>query len=234
MKRFNAISFETIDFLRYNNTAVKLPRSKTLDKSINPIAWTPFYTASPYQPLSDDRTITLRRHYYSAISWADYVAGQVFNEVSNLGLDDSTIILVHADHGWHLGEYAMWEKRTVWEFGTRVPFLIHVPWLTASHGERTKALVELIDVFPTLADLTGVGNPVDDTHGLEGVSFKQVIADPTVTSTVRGLLVRERHLLVVLSPSCSPPVSWLPFDVLRLSSKRPCVGRYRTHVFFSG
>ena len=46
--------------------------------------------------------------------------------------------------GWHLGEYNMWEKRTVWELGTRVPFMVHVPWLPQSHGRHTAGLTELV------------------------------------------------------------------------------------------
>jgi arylsulfatase A-like enzyme len=50
--------------------------------------------------------------------------------------------------GWHLGEYNMWEKRTVWELGTRVPFMVHVPWLPQSHGRHTAGLTELVSAQP--------------------------------------------------------------------------------------
>jgi len=84
------------------------------------------------------------------------------------------------------GEYNMWEKRTLWEFATRVPFFIHVPWLPQSHGQRTSALVELVDVYPSLLDLAGVAGPPADTHPLEGVSFKAAIEDPGSSVTGKG------------------------------------------------
>jgi len=88
----------------YTNASIGLPRRKTLDKSIDPVAWVPFFgLKSPYEPFADNKTRELRRHYYAAISWADFVAGQVFAEVERLNLSDSTAIIVHADHGWHLG-----------------------------------------------------------------------------------------------------------------------------------
>ena len=61
----------------------------------------------------------------------------------------------------------MWEKRTVWELGTRVPLILHVPWLPHSHGARAAAPVELVDIFPTLLDLTNLPHPKDD-FALEG------------------------------------------------------------------
>ena len=198
------------------NFTPALPQQKVLDESISPIAWVPFFTKDPYTPLSDNKTRELRRHYYSAITWADYCAGQVLGKLDELGIDDNTIVIAHADvrvlaprasetripdsrspfsaplayalgvplpplqHGWHLGEYNMWEKRTVWELGTRVPFIVHVPWLTQSHGKRSAAPVELIDVFPTLSDLAGLALPSDDAHPLEGVSLRPLLEDPSL------------------------------------------------------
>ena len=50
-----------------------------------------------------------RRYYYAAITWADWIAGQVLDEIDRLQLQDSTVVVVHADHGWHLGEYvSLW------------------------------------------------------------------------------------------------------------------------------
>ena len=88
----------------------------------------------------------------------------MLDEIDRLQLQDSTVVVVHADHGWHLGEYVslwtmlsllvssceslvqnMWEKRTIWELGTRVPYMIHVPWLPQSHGQHTAGLTELIE-----------------------------------------------------------------------------------------
>ena len=47
------------------------------------------------------------------------MAGRVLDKLEQLGLADSTAVVAHSDHGWHLGEYNMWEKRTLWENAVR-------------------------------------------------------------------------------------------------------------------
>ena len=71
------------------------------------------------------------------------------------------MVVMHSDHGWHLGEYAMWEKRSNWELGTRVPLIMRVPWMPSSVGKRSRALVELVDVYPTVCDIIGIELPED-------------------------------------------------------------------------
>ena len=63
---------------------------------------------------------------------------------------------MHADHGWHLGEYNMWEKRTLWENAARVPLVLRAPWLPQSAGTRVAAPVELVDIFKTVCDALGL------------------------------------------------------------------------------
>ena len=53
----------------------------------------------------------------AAVSWADFAAGKILDELDSLKLTEDTMVVLHSDHGWHLGEYAMWEKRTNWELG---------------------------------------------------------------------------------------------------------------------
>ena len=63
---------------------------------------------------------------------------------------------MHSDHGWHLGEYNMWEKRTLWENAARVPLVLRAPWLPQSAGARVAAPVELVDIFKTVCDALGI------------------------------------------------------------------------------
>ena len=62
------------------------------------------------------------------MGWADYVEGRVLDELDALDLTGSTLVVMHSDHGWHLGEYNMWEKRTLFENAARVPLVIRAPW----------------------------------------------------------------------------------------------------------
>ena len=135
----------------------------------------------------------MRRYYYAAISWADYHLGQVLAELDASGLAADTAVLVHADHGWHLGEYAMWEKRTLWEAATRVPMVLAVPWLPQSHGKRTSAPVELVDVYPTLIDLAGVAPPANDSFPLAGTSLVPLLLDPALPSLPNRSVARSTY-----------------------------------------
>ena len=101
---------------------------------------------------------TLRRAYYACVSFTDAQVGKVIAELEAQGFANDTIIVLWADHGWQLGEHNMWGKFTNLEDGTHVPFLLRVPGVTDA-GMRSKALVELIDIFPTLTELTGLQVP---------------------------------------------------------------------------
>ena len=207
----------------------RMPNATVLDASVDPVAWTPFFTQSPAAPLSPNATLELRRYYYAAISWADFHLGQLLEELDAQNLTNSTAVLVHADHGWHTGEvrrgprranappkkggmqtpltntprplhpstpfqqYNMWEKRTLWEAATRVPFVLSVPWMSGSHGRRAAAPVELVDVMPTLLELGGVAPPQNDTFPLAGTSIVPLLADPSLPALPNRAFARSTY-----------------------------------------
>ena len=108
--------------------------------------------------MSDSDARLLRRGYYSALSYTDAQIGRVLQELETQGLAEKTIIILWANHGWKLGEHNMWTKHTNFEDDTHVPLILHVPGAT-DNGMRSKALVELIDIFPTLTELAGLDTP---------------------------------------------------------------------------
>ena len=129
----------------------------TLDASIPPIAWHATSLAvNPYIPLPRAEAQLERRNYYAAVSWVDAQIGRVLQALKESGEEENTVQLVHSDHGWSLGEKGEWEKFTTWEEGTRVPLMIRVPWIAGGAGLRLDTPVELVDVLPTLAELTGL------------------------------------------------------------------------------
>ncbi len=144
-------------------------------------------TASMYGKkcqLSTQDAQTLRRAYYSALSFTDAQIGRVLSELEAQGLADNTIIVLWADHGWKLGEHNMWTKFTNLEDDTHIPFLLRVPGVTDS-GMRTKALVELIDIFPSLTELAGIPVPPmcpENNNNMlacvEGTSVAPLLQDP--------------------------------------------------------
>ena len=96
----------------------------------------------------------LRRAYYAAVSYADYNIGRLLDKLSDLGLADSTVVVLWGDHGWQLGEHSEWCKHTNFEIAARAPLMVSVPGLT-DDGIRSDRLVEMVDIFPTLVEAAG-------------------------------------------------------------------------------
>jgi iduronate 2-sulfatase len=124
----------------------------------------------PGRHLPDDYARQLKHGYFAAVSYMDAQVGRVVAELDRLGLRDNTIIILWSDHGWKLGEHGAWAKHSNVENDTRAPLLISVPGM-ANAGKHTEALVEFVDIYPTLAELAGLSLP----HHLEGSSFKPVL-----------------------------------------------------------
>jgi arylsulfatase A-like enzyme len=116
---------------------------------------------------------TLRHAYFACVSYVDAQIGKVLNEIKWLGLDKNTVIALWADHGWHLGEHAMWGKQTNFEIAVRSPLILKVPGMSQP-GWRTRSLVETVDLYPTLAELCGLDAPDD----LAGTSLVPMVRDP--------------------------------------------------------
>ena len=122
--------------------------------------------------LDDDMTRRLIHGYYAATSYMDAQLGLVLDALDKSGLADNTIIILWGDHGWHLGDHRFWCKHTNYEQAARIPLIVAAPGKAV--GVKTSALVETVDIYPTLAELAGLPAP----QGLDGVSFAKVVADP--------------------------------------------------------
>lgn len=123
--------------------------------------------------IPDARARELIHSYYACVSYADAQFGRVMDEVERLGLLDNTIILMWSDHGWHLGEQGMWGKSANFYLDTHVPLMIHVPGMQTG-GQVCDALVESVDMYPTLTELAAIGKPAY----LEGTSFAPLVSAP--------------------------------------------------------
>jgi arylsulfatase A-like enzyme len=130
------------------------------------------YWGMPHEgPLPAAEARRLTHGYYACISFIDAQIGRLLEELDRLQLRDRTIVLVWGDHGYNLGEYGEWDKRNNYEASTRSPLLVRAPG--HAPGRRTNALVEFVDIFPSLCDLAGV----PALAGLEGTSFKPLLKD---------------------------------------------------------
>lgn len=131
------------------------------------------YHGIPVGSVPDDLARQLKHGYYAAISYMDAQLGKVLDELDRLGLRENTIIVLWGDHGWKLGEHDAWCKHSTSENDTNAPLLISVPGMKTA-GVKSNALVEFVDIYPTLTELAGLPLP----GHLEGVSMKPLLEQP--------------------------------------------------------
>lgn len=124
-------------------------------------------------PLTDEQKRHLIHGYYAATSYMDAQLGRVLDALDASGMASNTIILMWGDHGWHLGDHGMWCKHTNYENAARIPLIVSAPG-QCRPGTRSGSLVETVDIYPTLCELTGLSVP----DGLEGKSFAAAVKDP--------------------------------------------------------
>lgn len=114
------------------------------------------------------------RAYLASISFIDSQVGRVLDALNENGLSDDTIIVLWSDHGYHLGEKGITGKNSLWERSTRVPLIFAGPGVSAE--ARTSQPAELLDLYPTLIDLTGL----PENKILEGLSLLPQLKDADV------------------------------------------------------
>ena len=124
-------------------------------------------------PVPDDLARQLKHGYYAAVSYTDAQIGRVLAELDRLKLRENTIIVLWGDHGWKLGEHGEWTKHTNMENDTNAPMMISVPGMKNA-GVQCNALVEFVDLYPTLCELAGLALPPQ----LEGHSMKPLLDNP--------------------------------------------------------
>jgi arylsulfatase A-like enzyme len=124
-------------------------------------------------PLDEAAARDLVRAYYATTSYLDAQVGRLVEALDALGLRNNTIVALWGDHGWHLGDHGLWCKHTNFESATRAPLIIVDPGAKTA-GQRTAALVEFVDIYPTLAELAGLPPPA----GLEGTSLVPLVRNP--------------------------------------------------------
>lgn len=124
--------------------------------------------------LTEGEARLLKHGYYASVSFVDACLGKLLRGLANLGLEKNTIVVVWGDHGWKLGEHGSWCKQTNYDIDVRVPLLVHVPG-QASSGV-CPAIVELVDLYPTLCDAAGITIPAN----MEGTSFLPLLSNPNL------------------------------------------------------
>ena len=107
------------------------------------------------------------------MSFIDAQVGMLIDRVKSLGLWDRTAVCLWGDHGWKLGEHGLWCKHTNFELDARSPLITRIPGQEKA-GSTTDGLVELVDIYPSLAEAAGLDLP----DHLEGTSYLPLMNDP--------------------------------------------------------
>ncbi|MEN8228914.1 MAG: sulfatase [Bacteroidota bacterium] len=135
------------------------------------------YSGIPKEgPVSDEMALELIHGYYACVSYTDASIGKILDELEQLDLEESTIVILWGDHGWNLREHGLWCKHCNYETSLHTPLILKVPG--SKQVKSTTEIVEYVDIYPTLCELAGLELP----DHLQGESFKELLFKKGATS----------------------------------------------------
>lgn len=158
-------------FDMYPQDQVPLPEERDDDwsnkpdvaKFTNPLNW----------GLDKEKRREALRAYYASITFMDAQVGRMLDALEKLKLADNTIIVFLSDHGYNVGQHGQWMKQSLFEHSARTPLIISVPGITK--GKPSARTVELLDIYPTLAELCELKSPAE----LQGKSVVPLLKNPS-------------------------------------------------------
>lgn len=173
-------------FEKYPSAGVPLAKMPADDRKDIPDPALP--VKNPNYGLDEKTQREAVQAYFAAITFMDQQVGKVLDALDRLKLRESTIVVFHSDHGYHLGEHGLWQKQSLFEESARVPLVISVPGMKTA-GQASPRVAELVDVYPTVAGLCGLKGP----ENLAGKSLEPLLMNPdaawdkvAVTQVQRG------------------------------------------------
>lgn len=107
--------------------------------------------------ISEETARSLIHGYYASTSYTDALVGRLLNALTDLEMDSDTIVLLIGDHGWQLGEHALWCKHSLFKTSLQTPMIVRVPGMEGN--QRVEGIVEFVDIYPTLCELSGLEAP---------------------------------------------------------------------------
>ena len=132
--------------------------------------------AEAFNAFTDRERMEFLRAYYAGVSFTDAQVGRLLDALDRLKLWERTLVIFISDHGYHHNERNWWNKNTLFDRSCRVPMIVAAPGVKG--GQARSAIVELVDLYPTIADYAGTETP----HQLAGQSLRPVIENAAATT----------------------------------------------------
>jgi len=155
----------------YPLDAIDLPAVVADDRDDIPM---PALADRPHQDdMTDEQKRQVIQAYYASVSFVDAQVGRLMNGLEEAGLAHNTAVVFLSDHGFHLGSHGLWQKTDLFEGSVRSPLIISAPGFR-NRGDASASIVELVDLYPTLAELGGIAAPAY----IEGRSLVPILDDP--------------------------------------------------------
>ena len=133
------------------------------------------YLGIPAQgQLSDELSHDLIRGYYASVTYMDALVGELIQSLDEMGIRENTTIILWSDHGYFLGEHGFWCKHSTFQEAIKIPFIISSPKF--AKNKTTESFTELVDVYPTLCEITGIKAP----DYIQGKSLIPVLENPSI------------------------------------------------------
>ncbi|TKG97459.1 iduronate sulfatase [Puteibacter caeruleilacunae] len=163
-------------FDMYDEAEIKIPDNYFAPKNAPDAALHNWWELRAYLDIpskegnvSDEKAKALIHGYYACVSYVDAMVGRVLKTLEELDLDENTVVCLIGDHGWQLGEHALWCKHSNFNKALNTTLIVRSPGMPA--GQRSSSLVELIDLYPSFCELAGIDAP----NHLEGMSFSPIL-----------------------------------------------------------
>lgn len=132
-------------------------------------------------PVSDAYAKKLKHAYFASVSYVDAQIGKVLQALKKSGLEKNTIVILWGDHGWHLGDQRVWGKHTLSDYSLKSPLIITYPGIPHK-GNPANAVVQSVDIYPTLVQMAGLQLP----YKMNGVSLVPILQNPSTVSTTNA------------------------------------------------